>query len=430
MPRLDEFVAPVPKPGMIGAMTRLNRVMMLGGVPGLRDLPFLGRANVFQGICRIRHIDFPDDDLQRLASVCGAGKATFITPNHPEFFTDWMLDKEIISQTSPMAASWATHAVVNGMGSLAQKFWLSNNLIAQIPGKADDARRHSVQWASAGHAVLLHPEGSVGWHADYIAPLYSGAAEMGFEALETGRPDDAAFEAWVAPVVWKMAFVEDAEKGLHRELDYVEKKLDIEGLRDGANPVERVHAVYRQLLKRDVGKHGFSVSTGSFPSFHRELVSSVGEKLQQLVKMDPTGGNERDILRHASRWMRDNDRSDDVFNQVRGLQRVLTRLLRLDEFAWSQSTVTQEQAAEHIKRIRNDYCKGTLRDTANAYVPRPVALRRVRLRTPEPLALHLWKSGADAAMTEIRARMQNALDSLVAQSGEERAGPLYDNPFE
>ena len=69
-------------------------------------------------------------------AVCGPGKATFIAPNHPEFFTDWMIDKEISARVSPLAAAWATHVVVNGIGWLAQKFWLANNLIAQIPGNS------------------------------------------------------------------------------------------------------------------------------------------------------------------------------------------------------------------------------------------------------------------------------------------------------
>ena len=36
---------------------------------------------------------------------------------------------------------------------------------------------------------------------------------------------------------------------------------------------------------------------------------------------------------------------------------------------------TQEGLAEHIKRIRNDYCKGTLRDTLNRFVPQPAGPR-------------------------------------------------------
>ena len=165
-------------------MTALNRVFMLKGIPVLRDLPPFSKVPPFRGLANVRHLDLPADDEARLGAVCGAGKATFITPNHPEFFTDWMIDKEIIARVSPLAAAWATHVVVNGLGRLAQKFWLANNLIAQIPGNSAPARAHSVAWALDGHGVLLHPEGGVGWHNDHVAPLMPGAVEMALEALQ------------------------------------------------------------------------------------------------------------------------------------------------------------------------------------------------------------------------------------------------------
>ena len=126
---------------VIRVMTAINRVFMLKGIPLLRDLRPFRKVPPFRGLANIRHLDFPAEDEARLSAVCGPGKATFIAPNHPEFFTDWMIDKEIIARVSPLAASWATHGVVNGLGRLAQKFWLANNLIAQIPGNSAPARR-------------------------------------------------------------------------------------------------------------------------------------------------------------------------------------------------------------------------------------------------------------------------------------------------
>ena len=187
---INTFVPPRPSKPLLRVMTAFNRVFMLKGIPGLRDLPPFSKVPPFRGLANIRHLDFPAEDEARLAAVCGTGKATFITPNHPEFFTDWMIDKEVIARVSPLAASWATHGVVNGLGRLAQKFWLANNLIAQIPGNSAAARAHSVAWALAGHGVLLHPEGGVGWHNDHVAPLLPGAVEMALEALALGRKDD------------------------------------------------------------------------------------------------------------------------------------------------------------------------------------------------------------------------------------------------
>ena len=187
MSRLDTFVAPEPSLPLIKAMTVVNRVLMLRGVPGFRDIPPFNRIAGLRGIANVRHIDFPETERARLAALAGPGKATFITPNHPEFFTDWMIDKEIASHVCPLAAFWATNGVVNGLGKLAQKFWLANNLIAQIPGNSQAAREHSVGWALQGYCVLLHPEGSVGWHGDYVAPLMPGAVEMAREALRWRR---------------------------------------------------------------------------------------------------------------------------------------------------------------------------------------------------------------------------------------------------
>lgn len=112
-----------------------------------------------------------------------------------------MVDKEIVSRVSPLAASWATHGVVNGLGRIMQIFWLANNLIAQIPGNSGAAKEHSIDWALKGHGVLLHPEGGVGWHGNVVGPLLPGAVEMGFEALKRGRATDQDFKVWIAPVV-------------------------------------------------------------------------------------------------------------------------------------------------------------------------------------------------------------------------------------
>ena len=206
MSRLDVFVAPKPNPWLINAMTGVNRVVMLKGVAGLRDLAPFNRLAGLRGISDVRTIDFPEVEHARLAASCGPGKATFLAPNHPEFFTDWMIDKEIVARVCPLAACWATNGIVNGLGLLAQKFWLANNLIAQIPGNSEPAREHSVAWALKGHGVLLHPEGGVGWHGNFVAPLMPGAAEMALEALRRGRASDPDFQSWIAPVVWKLVF--------------------------------------------------------------------------------------------------------------------------------------------------------------------------------------------------------------------------------
>jgi hypothetical protein len=84
-----------------------------------RPSPFLihalGIANrfvVLPGIVRLHAIDFPRAEAARLrASV--TTRPTFLAPNHPEFMTDWLIDKEISRRVAPLMAHWASYEVVN-----------------------------------------------------------------------------------------------------------------------------------------------------------------------------------------------------------------------------------------------------------------------------------------------------------------------------
>jgi len=397
-------------------MTPVNWRFMLRGFPGLR------------GVCDIRTIDFPDSEQARLAAVCGQGKATFVTPNHPEFFTDWMLDKEISARLFPDAAFWATNGVVNGLGRLAQKFWLANNLIAQIPGNSEAARKHSIDWALKGNVVLLHAEGSVGWHSNYVAPLMPGAVEMAGEALRRGRETDPAFEAYVAPVVWKFVFERDVEPELLAECGYVEGRLKI-GTGEGLPLPQRVFRLYEALLEHDEADAGIEPEPATgFAERKRVLVKTICDRLAGLLALSEPPSEPQELLRVARRSLREN-RTDPA---APGLKVEIERLalnLRLGAFAFTGATVTQEELAEHIKRIRNDHCKGTTRDTLNRYVPRPVGPRTAIIRVPEPLAVHEFDGTVEEALVVLRGRMQEALDGinkLLSRDGRLRT---YPNPF-
>jgi hypothetical protein len=423
--RLDVFVAPKPNPALIRLMAAVNRVVMLRGIPGFRDINPFNRLAGLRGIANVRHIDFPHADRERLAAACGPGKATFVTPNHPEFFTDWMLDKEIMSGISPLAAYWATHGVVNGLGGLMQKFWLANNLIAQIPGNNDAAREHSVQWALKGHGVLLHPEGGVGWHGDFVAPLLPGAVEMGLEALKRGRTAAPDFLAFVAPVVWKLVFLKDVERDLAAECGYVERNLKI--ARDPADSLpERVHHIYSELLTRDEVAAGLDVDpTGGFAARQEKLVAALAVRLGERI-----GSGETDIgelLRQARRWGRENGGDVDHQKEVRKLAETIQRVGRVGPWAWAEPTISQENIAEHLKRIRNDYCRGSWRDAGNRFVPQPVGSRRAHVRVPEPIALNTFDGSAEKALDLLRGRMQAAIDDIGTAVRPGRV--VYPNPF-
>jgi hypothetical protein len=406
--KLDVFVAPKPRPGLITALKHVNRWLMLGGIPLLRAIPIPG----LRGFADIREWDYPAEDQARLKALCGPGRAAFIVPNHPEFFTDWMIDKEVLSRAAPLAACWATHGVVNGLGDLAQKFWLANNLIAQIPGDGGGARAHSVDWAVKGHGVLLHPEGSVGWHSNYVAQLFPGAAEMALEALATGRAGNNSFQSFVAPIVWKLVFLGDVSAGLSRECAYVEQRLKI-ATPPGAGPAQRVFLIYSSLLTRDELALGL---TGGESAPYRErqklVAAAVTSKLAALLGVEAKAG--ADWQRLARRRLRELDRKSAEAGEIKLLSEMLFRTGRVGEFAFKSPEISQEEVAEHLKRIRNDYCSGTFRDSFNKFVPQPAGPRRAILRAPEPVALHEWRGTAEEAMTEIRQRMQAALDGINA----------------
>lgn len=397
-------------------MTPVNRSFMLRGPLGLR------------GVCDIRAIDFPENEQARLAAVCGEGRATFVTPNHPEFFTDWMLDKEISARLFPEAAFWATNGVVNGLGRLAQKFWLANNLIAQIPGNSEPAREHSVDWAIRGKVVLLHPEGAVGWHSNHVAPLMPGAVEMAQEALGRGRKQDPAFQAFVAPVVWKLVFDRDVEPGLLGECAYVEERLRIEP-GEGLSLPARVYRLYETLLSRDEADLG--IEPGPLQSFaerHGVLIRTVCKRLAGLLALDKLSPEPSELLRLARRKLRE-ARTDPAAPQIKSAIDRLALNMRLGSYAFEGETITQEELAEHIKRIRNDYCKGTLRDTLNRYVPRPAGPRTAIIRVPEPLAMREFKGSMEEALVLLRGRMQGALNGINEALKAGGRPKTYSNPF-
>ncbi|MFD2053113.1 hypothetical protein ACFSQT_08300 [Mesorhizobium calcicola] len=429
MSRIDVFVAPRPNPALIRAMTSVNRIVMLRGVPGFRDLLPFNRLAGLRGVANVRYIDFPHADLERLKASCGAGKATFLTPNHPEFFTDWMIDKEIVSQVSPLAASWATNGVVNGLGRLMQKFWLANNLIAQIPGNSGAAKEHSVAWALKGHGVLLHPEGGVGWHANIVAPLLPGAVEMGLEALQRGRATDPDFKVWIAPVVWKLAFTRNVEAALAKECAYVEKSLKIVRRANDTLP-QRIHHIYATLLARDEATWGMPSDEGaSYAGRQKALVGELGRRLGKSISLDAAVTDTTELLRRARRWQRENTGDAEGQKQVRALADTIQRLQRVGPWASANPRITQEEIAEHLKRVRNDYCRSRLRDTMNRFIPQPAGPRCAHIRVPDPLGLHEHAASVDDAVAELHRRMQDTVTSTVAELAASGRFIFYPNPF-
>jgi hypothetical protein len=165
------------------------------------------------------------------------------------------------------------------------------------------------------------------------------------------------------------------------------------------------------------------------------LSSRLARRLSVIAGEAPTSAQP---LRQAERWLRSEAARDSTHkDEVRKLVADIRRIGRFHPRIYPGATLTQEHIAENIKRLRYDYCRGTLKDTMNTFIPRPAGPRRAIIRVPEPIEVTgeieaggCLKEGAAARLTEeLRRRMQASLDAINA--GIDAAGSTirYANPF-
>ena len=309
------FKTPTPKPWLMKLLSPLTRILFLKGIPLFRDIPGLNRIPGIRGLTHLRHIDFPESDVDVLKRLHGKQQATFYLPNHPEFFTDWMMDKYVLSRVAPQAASWATGEVVNGMGKFMQRFWLNNNVIAQIPGESDEGKRCSINCAVHGHGVLLHPEGQVGWNNRYISTLFTGAAQMAVAAVQQGRKTSHDFTSWLAPLVWSFRFNQDVKKNLLSECDYIEKRLKLD-IPHSDCAGQRVYDIYLNLARRDF--YTLIDSDDCFSDRHLiQIQDDILAKAKRVIEsvVEITGMDEGQTVRTVSKWLRQH-KTDERFKEI------------------------------------------------------------------------------------------------------------------
>jgi hypothetical protein len=399
-----------------------------------------------RGLCDVVGIDFPRADEDRLLLAVNPSTAAFIAPTHPEFFTDWMLDKELSARVAPLMASWATHEVVNGLGRVAQCFWLKNNLIAQIPGAGGEAgRAYSVEWALQGHGVLLHPEGAVGWHAHHVAALFPGVVDMATQAVQTAAARHLQRTVYIAPVVWKLRFTQDVGRSLEREMRYVEQRLAL-GCASG-DLAARIHHAYLALLAREARELRFPVDTSrGYFAAQAALLAAIAERVRAVLRplgdelpprQDDVLADVQTLLRPAERWLRSDQASGSAADDVRRLLKGARRMLRMPPGLYRSATWTQEQVAENIKRLRFDYCHGGLHDNLHRLIPTPAGPRLAHIRTAQPLDVSALCRGADpldptqraGLLIKLRHALQTALDALDTELQPLQQGPALRNPF-
>lgn len=403
---LNRFHTPYPRPALMRA---------LGWVTDRLVLP---------RIARVLDIHVPDEDTARLRAAFSA--PFVLCPNHPEYFTDWMLDKWLTGRFAPRAASWADPGVVNGMGRMMRALWLSNGLVAAVRGEElEKALAYSGQCLARGDGALIHPEGAVNWDNETLGTMRAGAIRVAEHGAElAGRP------AHVVPLTWFIRFREDATPGLQRELDYVEARLGVHAPRL-AGPAQRLGFLYETLLEREARTFGIELGPRE-DGFARRFDRGLTHALQRLAAAWPeyrpatlpaTSEAAARAWRSASRKL--SRPAPEFRRQIV----VLDKMLRLVPAAVGEPTVTQEQVSERIKRLRLDWLRGTTRDSVTRFVPRAAARRDVFVRVGEPLVVGPHAEH-DQLLAELRGRMLTAL-ALARQDGLDALGPTvrYANPF-
>jgi hypothetical protein len=411
---------PVPPPPAPAPRAGFDRRAYLDPRPSaalIHAVGWLNRGLILPHLTRLAAFDLPRADLGRLRAAVRPGTAAFLGPNHPEFFTDWMIDKELSSRVSPLMAHWASYEIVNA-GPLAQWLWLRNNLIANVPGGG--GREYSIRWALAGHGVLLHPEGTASWHGERVGPLLPGIVALAWETCARARETGRDVPVLIVPVVWRLLFTGDVSSGLAREMAHVERAL---GLPRGADlPVgERFAALQANLLRRQCGALGLPV-----PSAPAGLCGAGYFAAQDAVagtitrELESRGARvEHDLARIMHRARRSAlppERERD-----RRLYLELWRLVGFPRALYDTPMLTQEAIAENLKRIRSVFVTRGRGDALHNVVPRPVGRRVARVRVPEPIAVHeAFAAAGDADTARARlletlhARLQGALDALNA----------------
>jgi hypothetical protein len=408
---LNTFHAPRPRKRLIQVLARINDALVL---------PY---------IARIRQIHLPEEDALRLRSALLS--PSVICPNHPEFFTDWMLDKWLGSRFDPLTASWADAAIVNGMGGAVRRFWLANNLVAAVRGDGlDRALSYSAANLAGGHAVLIHPEGEVNWDNEALGRLKGGCVQIALHgAALTKRP------ACIVPVAWFIRFCEDATPGLQAELDYVQSRLGFRTSRS-QGPAERMTELYGALLEREASR--YQLGTGQpEQSFLERFDIALNDALMRLSKhwsaqlpvqiADTPWETARNWIRTAR--SRRADVAPELWQQIVTLE----RMLRLLPARGDKSHLTQEQVGERVKRLRSDWLHGSLRDQVARFVPRAAAAREVFISVGEPVEIAATSEGAagvDGHLAVLTGRMRLAIET-ARQAGLNRLGaPVrYLNPF-
>jgi hypothetical protein len=391
---------------------------------------WLNRLLVLPHLARIASLDLPRADLERLRDAVRPGTAPFLGPNHPEFFADAALDRELSARVAPRLAYWLSHEIVDA-SPLARWLWLRHNIVSNAPGGG--GRDYSIRWALAGHGVLLHPEGTASWQSGWVGPLRPGIADLAWETCAHARAAGRDTPVLLVPIVWRMRFVDDVTRGLAREMAHVERSLGLVS-GDGRPVGERFGALTADLLRVRCARLGVASDPvppsgpGYFAAQEAAAAAIVRELEATGVKVERDLGS---IMRrvHLHRRVAGGGRERELLLE-------LWRLGGFPRALYDTPMLSQERIAESLKRIRTVLVRRTRLDRLHGVIPVPVGWRVAHVRVPEPIPVHeAFTAGgapgiARARLLEtLRARMQDGLEALAGELAERFPAREVPNPL-
>lgn len=429
----SKFKVPAPNKFVLRMTHPLNDVFFLKGLPLLnkipliKHIPFIGR-----GICRIRNIDKTPSSV----NVSLAEGINFVGPNHPEFFTDWMLDKHLVGKKDLLMASWAAGSVVNGMGSFMQKFWLANNLIAQIPGSGNtEGKAYALEQALKGNTVLMHPEGMVHWTGKEISTLYSGIADIALQAANQA----GASPVYIHTPTWCFRIVNETPESL---MSKFYKEIEDIGYYFGYFPSRIIASEPSKQLQLDRDNlglhlsalHNFIITTQlqalgipimyhrevpamqynqeplaadvyvelknntKYVLFERQVLKAITNKVLKAVHKPllPESATKEEIVNMFKEVKKavqalQLPKTDSLRALVAVVDKLMGNMLKFNSAFYSNDYLSAEEIAECLQRLRTSYCKGSWTDTLHAYIPAPLTDRNCYVHWPEPIDVVEWK---------------------------------------
>jgi hypothetical protein len=433
-----DFARPIPSRLVMSFMGPVNRWLILQGVPGLRRLPLVWKLPLLGDLpnpgstAKVLAVDFPASEIAKFKQYINPNTAAFIGPNHPEFWTDWSLDKYFADAVSPRMSHWAWYGTVNA-NPLMQGFWLRNNLISNAPNGKEEAKRYAIDWVKRGYGNLLHPEGSVHWTADKVQTIFGGIIDMSLRTSREFIDSGDARPVYAVPMLSKYFFVDDVSAALSAEIGQIERKLGFATDRQ-ARLEDRLFSMQARILSRQLAAFDsqsaqVEITPQNFFAVQRQFHSELLGRLRAIYgerEGDPPArlrAYEREIklLRPAKGAAKD----DPALLRYREESKLVAEIRRLDTFqaeVYATETLTQEQIAETLKRTKRDLVNFTSLDGLRNIMPVAAGWRKILLRCGDPINVRERlerhrgepKDLADELVVEFRRRMQARLDELIA----------------